>query len=80
MVSQIYPSELQLNKANTSDTEAPYLDLHVSISKGFLSSKIYDKRDDFDFDIVNFPFSDGDGPRRPSYGVYISAHKICSSM
>ena len=48
------------------------MDLHLSISNGFVSSKIYDKRDDFDFDIVNFPFLDGDDPRRPSYGVYIS--------
>ena len=72
MVNQIYPPELQLNKANTSDTEAPFLDLHLSISNGFVSSKIYDKRDDFDFDIVNFPFLDGDVPRRPSYGVYTS--------
>ena len=54
MVNRIYPPELQLNKANTSDTEAPFLDLHLSISNGFVSSKIYDKRDDFDFDIVNF--------------------------
>ena len=58
MVNQIYPPELQLNKANTLDTEAPFLDLHLSISKGFVSSKIYDKRDDFDFDIDNFPFLD----------------------
>ena len=48
------------------------MDLHLSISNGFVSSKIYDKRDDFDFDTVNFPFLDGDVPRRPSYGVYIS--------
>ena len=48
MVSQIYPSELRLNKANTSDTEALSLDLHLSISKDILSTKIYDKRDDFD--------------------------------
>ena len=67
MVNQIYPPELQLNMANTSDTEAPLLDLHIFISNGFVSSKIYDKRDDFDFDIVNFPFLDGDVPRRPSY-------------
>ena len=53
MVNQIYPPELQLNKANTSDTEAPFFDLHLSISNGFVSSKIYDKRDDFDFDIRN---------------------------
>ena len=63
---------MQLNKANTSDTEAPFLDLHLSISNGFVSSKIYDKRDDFDFDIVNFPFLDGDVHRSTSYGVYIS--------
>ena len=72
MVNQIYPSELQLNKANISDTEAPFLDLHLSVANGFVSSKIYYKRDDFDFDIVNFPFLDGDVPRRASYGVYIS--------
>ena len=72
MVNQIYPPELQLNKANISDTEAPFLDLHLSVSNGFVSSKIYDKRDDFDFDTVNFPFLDGDVPRRASYGVYIS--------
>ena len=63
-VNQIYPPELQLNKANTSDTEAPVLDLHLSISNGFLSSKIYNKRDDFNFDFVNFPFLNGDVPRR----------------
>ena len=72
MVNRIYPPELQLNKANTSGTEAPFLDLHLSISNGFVSSKIYDKRDDFDFDVVNFPFLDGDVPRSTSYGVYIS--------
>ena len=50
MVNQIYSSELQLNKTNTSDTEATLMDLHLSISNGFISSKIYDKHDDFDFD------------------------------
>ena len=59
MVNQIYPPELQLNKANTSDTDAPVLDLHLPISNGFVSSKIYDKRDDFDFDIVNSKFNVG---------------------
>ena len=69
MVNRIYRPELQLNKANTSDTEAPFLDLHLSISNGFVSSKIYDKRDDFDFDMVNLPFLDGDVPRSTSYGL-----------
>ena len=72
MVNRIYPPELQLNKTYTSDTEVPFLDMHLSISNGFVSSKIYDKRDDFDFDIVNFPFLDDDVPRSTSYGVYIS--------
>ena len=72
MISQIYASELQLNKANTSDTKAAFLDLHLSISNDNVSTKIYDKRDDFDFDIVNFTSLDGDVPRSTSYGVYIS--------
>ena len=58
MVSQIYPSEFQLNKANTSDTKAVFLNLHLTISNDIVSTKIYDKSDDFDFEIVNFPFLD----------------------
>ena len=58
MVRKIYPAELQLNKANTSDTEASFLDLHLFISNDIVSTKMYDKRDDFDFEIVHFPFLD----------------------
>ena len=72
MVGQIYPTELQLNKANSSNSEARFLDLNLSITNGIVSSKIYDKRDDFNFEIVNIQFLDGDVPRSPSYGVYIS--------
>ena len=72
MVDRICPTELQLNRANSSDTEAPFLDLNLCISNGTVSTKICDKRDDFYFDIVNFPFLDGDVPRHTSYGVYIS--------
>ena len=50
MVGQIYPTGLQLNKANSSDTEAPFLDLNLSITNDIISSKIYDKRNDFNFD------------------------------
>ena len=84
MVGQIYPTELQLNKANSSDTEAPFLDLNLSITNGIVSSKISNKRDDFNFEIVNFPFPDGDVPRSPSYGVYISQlirfARVCSNV
>ena len=46
--------------------------MHLSISNDIVSTKIYDKRDDFDFEIVKIPFLDGDVPRSTSYGVYIS--------
>ena len=72
MVRQIYPTELQLNEANSSDTESMFLDLNLSATNGKVSSKIYDKRDDLNFEVVNSPFLDGDGRRSPSYGVYIS--------
>ena len=39
MVNQIYPTELQLNKANTTDTETPFLDLHLSIANGLFLLK-----------------------------------------
>ena len=84
MVGQIYRTELQLNKTNSSDTEAPFLDLYLSITNGVASSKFYDKRDDFNFEIVNFPFLDGDVPRSTSYGVHISQlirfARVCSNV
>ena len=81
MVNQIYPPELQLYKANTSDTEAPFLDLRLSISNGFVSFKHYDKRDDFYFDIVNFPvFRWRCSMLSFLWSIYLLAYKICSSM
>ena len=64
MVHRIYPAVLQLNKAHTSDTEAPFIDLILSISNGIVSTKIYHKR--YDFDKVNFSFLDRDVHRRSS--------------
>ena len=84
MVGQIYPTELQLDKAYSSDTEAPFLDLNLSITNDIVSFKIYDKHDDFNFEIINFPFLEGDVPRSPSYGVYISQlirfARVCSNV
>ena len=54
MVHRIYPAELQLDKANASDTEAAFLDLNLSIHNDTVSTKIYDKRDDFDFILLIF--------------------------
>ena len=55
-----------MSRSDASDTEAAFLDLNLSIYSDTVSTKIYDKRDDFDFDIVNFPFLDGDVHRRHS--------------
>ena len=80
MVGQIYPTELQLNKANSSDTEAPFLDLNLSITNGIVSSKIYDKRDGFNFEIVNFPFLDGDVHCPFLWRIYFSAYSFRKSV
>ena len=77
MVNRIYPPELQLNKANTSDTNAPFLELHLSISNGFVSSKIYDKHDDW---FWYSKFSIFGWWRSPFYllqGLYFSTYSVC---
>ena len=62
----------------------PFLDLDLSITNGIVSSKNYDKRDVFNFEIVNFPFLGRDGPRPPSYSVYFSQlnyfGRVCSNV
>ena len=84
MISSIYPKELKLNKAYNSDTSAAFFYLDLSIYNGKYSSKDYDRRDDFNFDIVNFPFLDEDVYRSTSCGVYISQlirfSRACSSI
>ena len=64
MVHKIHPAELQLNKHISSDTEAPFKDFYISICNGIVSTKMFDKQDDFD--IENFPFFKQDIPQRPS--------------
>ena len=72
-MDRIYPTELQLNRANSSDTETPFWDLNLCVSNGTVSTKIYDKRNDFDYDIVHFPFLDGMSPGGPHMGyTYIN--------
>ena len=79
MLHRIYPTELQLNKANASDTEAAFLDLNLSIHNDIVSTKIYDKRDDFNFILLisrslmamslNVPLM-----------VYISTYSLCQRI
>ena len=71
-LKEIYSSQLTVEKANKSDLLADYLDLTFIIdSGGKLSTRLYDKCDDFDFHIVSFPFLSSNIPSGPSYGVYI---------
>ena len=66
-LKEIYPSLLTVEKANKSDHLADYLDLTFIIdSGGKLSTRLYDKRDNFDFHIVNFPFLSSNIPSDPS--------------
>ena len=82
MVSQIYPTELQLNKANSSNTEAAFLDL--SITNDIVLSKSYGNGDNFNLKIINYQFLDRDVPHSPSYYVYISKlirfARVCSNV
>ena len=71
-IPDIYPAEFQLNKAITSDKETSFLDLNIKVIGSDIYTSVNDKRDDFGFPIVNFPWLSGDVPRLPSYGIYIS--------
>ena len=52
----IYPPELEIKETTESSSSAPYLDILLKReSKGNLSTRLYDKKDDFDFTIINFP-------------------------
>ena len=73
LIRHIYPSALQLNKANSFETEAPFFLICICLFKmGLFHANKYDKRNYFDFEIVSFTYFDGDVPCQTSYGVYIS--------
>ena len=69
-IPDIYPAELQLNKANTSNKETSFLDSNIKVFGSFIHTSVYDKRDDSGFPIVNFQWLSGDVPSLPSYGIY----------
>ena len=71
-IPDIYPTELQLNNAITSDNETSFLDLNIKVVGSDVHTSVYDKCDDFGFPIVNFPWFSCDVPRLPSYVIYIS--------
>ena len=69
-VHLIYPEELDIKDTTASDRSASYLDILLNIDR--LTTTLYDKRDDFNFAIVTFPFLCSNIPLSPAYGVYIS--------
>ena len=72
-VDRTYPIELEIKDTTDTDRSALYLVLHLEIdSEGRLRTKLYDKRDDFNFPILNFPFICSNIPAAPAYEVYIS--------
>ena len=72
-VDLIYPIEFEIKDTTDTDRSTSYLDLHLEMdSEGRLRTKHYDKRDHFNFPIVNFPFICSNIPAAPAYGVYIS--------
>jgi hypothetical protein len=72
-VDLIYPNELEIKDTTESSTSASYLDVLLILDKnGKMTTQLYDKRDDFNFSIVNFPYMCSNIPASPAYGVYIS--------
>ena len=77
----IYPIELEIKDTRDTDRSSSYLDLHFDIdSEGRLRTKLYDKRNEFNFPIVNFPFICSNIPAAPAYGVYLSVDTIFQSL
>ena len=82
-IKNIYPTELHLKKTTENVTALSYLDILITIENGKYTTTLYDKRDSFQFDIINFPDMSSNIPSKPAYGVYISQllriGRICST-
>jgi len=78
--NRIYPPELTLNCKDKSDQEVNYLDLHLEVKDSSIHYRLFDKRDNFSFDTVNFPDLSGYVPTNQSYGVYFTAGTFCTVL
>ena len=72
LLSSIYPPEMIVNCTNASPRKCNYLDLCISIHHGKYCVALYDKRKDFSFNVISYPFLDGNIPSALSYGVFVS--------
>ena len=71
-IKYIYPPEMSLKCTNTPEAKVNYLYLTISVYRGNFNYRSYDKRQEFDFEVVNYPNLSGNIPNKPSYGVFIS--------
>ena len=71
-IYKIYPQDLEIKLESSNTKEVAYLDLKINSENSNLTFSIYDKRDDFSFDIVNFPFMDSCIPKKSALGVFFS--------
>ena len=71
-IKNIYPPQLELKKTTETNSRLSYLDLELNIVDGRFTTAVFDKRDGFNFHIVNFPHMDSNIPSKPAYGIYIS--------
>jgi hypothetical protein len=82
-INEIYPPELVLKKTTENSGMVSYLYVGIIIKDGHFTTTVYDKKDSFNFRIVNFPFMSSNIPAGPSYGIYISQlvriGRICST-
>ena len=69
-LARIYPQELTLTKSNNDNSKVDYLDLKITSENNRLTFNVYDKRDAFNFEVVNFPYLDSCIPRKPALGIY----------
>ena len=68
----IYPREMAINKTNISPCKCSYLDLSISIYRGKFRIMLFDKRTSFPFNVISYPYLDGNIPESRSYGIFIS--------
>ena len=71
-IPDIYPPELDLKKTTESPSTVSYLDILITNNNWKYVTVVYDKRDSFNFSIVNFPYLSSNIPSKQAYGVYIS--------
>ena len=72
VINEIYPPVMELENTNLSPNKVNYLDMTISVFRGKYSYKSFDKRNDFGFEIINYPNIKGNIPRVPAYGIFVS--------